>query len=526
MLPEKTNRLIYIYTVYLVAISIMLGSALSNASQFILLVGWLVGGNFKNKLLQLKSNGVFWSLAAVYFFHLIGLFYTNDMNWGILETHTKLPLLLAPLVFFTNAPLTSQELKRVFYFFIVGCAINTLWCLIYSFILHPGIDIREASRSMSHIRLGMFLDLAICCCVYLFFEIESFKSKLIAVLTCAYFILVLFLLGLASGLVYLAIIIFASICWLAFKQKLAIKISLVMLLIFALGFMWWNMVKIADQQLKPKNELVNTKLNYNNVGREYVHLELFGQKENGYYVLMNVQPHELETAWKLRVPGDAFDYASNTNMQRSDVLLRYMASKGLTKDSVGFSQLTEEDIKNIQQNICNYQFPEWSFLRKRIYELVNEYDEFINNRRTHGHSVSMRFYYWKKSIEIIKQHPLLGVGTGDVQQELNKLFEQETVLTSEWYKHPHNQFISIAVAMGVPALLVFIWSLIYPVVQLRKTLHAVYWPFLVISVMSFFTEDTLESLAGISFFAIWNALFLSQAWLKKQQNLEGLPANH
>lgn len=525
MLPEKTNRLIYIYTVYLVAISIMLGTALSNASQFILLVGWLVGGNFQNKFLQLKSNRVFWSLAAVYFFHLFGLIYTNDMNWGILEIHTKLPLLLAPLVFFTSSPLTSQELKRVFYFFITGCIINTLWCLTYTFILHPGIDIREASRTMSHIRLGMFLDLAISSCVYLFFETESFKSKLIAVLTCAYFILVLFLLGLASGLVYLSIIVFAGICWIAFKQKLAIKISLLLVLLVGLVFVWRNVAYITDQQLKPKNEVVNTKLNYNSSGREYVHLELYGQKENGYYVLMNIQPSELETAWNLRVPGDAFDYASNTNMQRSDVLLRYMASKGLTKDSVGFSQLTEEDIKNIQQNICNYQFPEWSFLRKRIYELVNEYDEFINNRRTHGHSVSMRFYYWKNSIEIIKQHPLLGVGTGDVQQELNKLFEQETVLTPEWYKHPHNQFISIAVALGIPALLVFIWSLIYPVVQLRKTLHAVYWPFLLISVMSFFTEDTLETLAGVTFFAIWNALFLSQAWFKKQQNPGGLPEN-
>lgn len=526
MLPDKTNRIIYIYTVYLVAIGIMLGSAASNASQFILLVGWLVGGNFKNKFLLLKSNMVFWYLAAVYFFHLVGLLYTSDMNWGVLETHTKVPLLLAPLVFFTNAPLSYQELKRVLYFFIAGCVINTLWCLTYAFILHPGIDIRDASRSMSHIRLGMFLDLAICCCVYLFSEAESLKTRLKVAFIGVYFIIVLFLLGLASGLVYLAIIALTSIFWFGFKQKLVIKVSLFLLLAFVLGFVWWNVSQIAKQQLTPKNEAVNTKLSYNIAGREYVHLDLYGQKENGYYILMNLQPEELEKAWKLRVPNDAFEYATNSNMQRLDVLLRYMTSKGLTKDSVGLSQLSEMDIKNIQQNICNYQYSEWSFLRKRIYELVNEYDEFINNRRTHGHSISMRFYYWKKSLEIIKQHPLLGVGTGDIQQELNKLFEQETVLTPEWYKHPHNQFISIAVAMGIPALLVFIWSLIYPIVHLRKTLHPIFWPFIAISVLSFFSEDTLESLAGISFYAIWNALFLSQAWLKKQQNPEGLLTNH
>jgi len=74
----------------------------------------------------------------------------------------------------------------------------------------------------------------------------------------------------------------------------------------------------------------------------------------------------------------------------------------------------------------------------------------------------------------------------------------------------HNQFLAITVAFGVIGLVVFLFSLAYPAVALRNYLHGLYFVFLLIAVVSFFTEDTLETQSGVSFFAFFNTLFI---WL-------------
>ncbi|MGZ3885603.1 MAG: hypothetical protein ACXVPD_16455, partial [Bacteroidia bacterium] len=59
--------------------------------------------------------------------------------------------------------------------------------------------------------------------------------------------------------------------------------------------------------------------------------------------------------------------------------------------------------------------------------------------------------------------------------------------------------------------IVFLFWLIYPVVRLKKYLHPLYFVFFLMAVFSFFTEDTLESQAGVTFFVYFNTLFLWQA---------------
>ena len=192
-------------------------------------------------------------------------------------------------------------------------------------------------------------------------------------------------------------------------------------------------------------------------------------------------------------------------------MLRYLSSKGLTKDSLGLSKLNEQDLNNIRNNVTNYLYPNWGYLHKRIYELVNEFEEYKNNRNINGHSITMRLYFWQAAIQIIKNNPLIGVGTGDVQQELNKTYtEIKSPLSEEWRKRPHNQFITITVAFGFAGLVFFLGSLVYPLLKLKKQLHLLYFPFFILLILSFILEDTLETQAGLTFFAVFNTLFISR----------------
>ncbi len=107
--------------------------------------------------------------------------------------------------------------------------------------------------------------------------------------------------------------------------------------------------------------------------------------------------------------------------------------------------------------------------------------------------------------------PVFGVGTGDIQDSFNKMYiDTQSKLNPEWRLRCHNQYLAIAVAFGFFGLLIFIFYLVYPAITLRKKLHYLYWPFFLIVLLSFITEDTLETQSGVTFFVFFNTLFL---WL-------------
>lgn len=524
MFSEKIHRYLFLFGVCSLAFGIMMGTVPTSVPQFILLGNWLIEGNFKQKWLQLRSNKLFWIISSLFLIHLIGLIYTQDISAGLNDVRIKLPLLFLPVLFFTSKPLLEKEFKVLLLCFLLGSFTNTLWCLIYNFVLHTNDAVRNASRFMSHIRLGLYLNVAIASCFYFIVVSNKNLHKFLFGIILIYFVFVLHVLGLASGIVNLMIVCLASLIVFLFKQKIYVKIvSLAVIAGCALfGFIFLN--SIFSSQLTTKVTENNIPHKNGSTGNVYLNYESTTQKENGNYVFINIQPTELKNEWQKRFPQDSFSYMPNPhNLQRYQVILRYMASKGLNKDSLGLTKLTASDIANIKNNVTNYLYPNWSFLHKRIYEFVWEYDEFVNERNINGHSLTMRLYFWKAAVTLIKKNLPFGVGTGDVQSELNKTYiETNSPLNVDWYKRPHNQFLTITVALGLVGLLLFLFSFLYPVINLKKQLHHLFWPYFLVLCISFVLEDTLETQAGLSFYAFFYTLFISQAFFKKQQSLEDL----
>ncbi len=521
MFTDKTHNSIYLFGLCSLGFGIMLGSSPTSIAQVLLLTNWVIERDFLRKWQQLKQNILFWILSSVFFIHLLGMLYSQDLLTAFHDLRTKIPLVLAPLVFFTSRPLKQKELYYIFYAFLLGCFLNITWCIVYSFILHHGLSVREVSRFMSHIRLGLFINLAIAILVYLVFEIQSKYKKIIIFCLLIFFVSALFILGLASGIVNFFCIAFFIFIYLFFMQKSFIKYTMLIIFICLTGYSFFYLKGVYRQQLSVKQSLYNTKQEKSSSGNLYFHYDFTGQKENGNYVLINIQPEELKREWNKQMPTDSFSFKPKEhNLEIYEVLVRYLSSKGLSKDSDGINNLSKTDKWNITHHITNFLYPDWSFIHKRLYELINEIDEYQNGRNLNGHSLTMRLYFWKAALYIIKDHPLFGVGTGDVQLELNKTYSKtKSPLEPKWYKRPHNQFITISVSLGLIGLLFFICSLIYPVIALNKFLPILYWPFFILAINSFILEDTLESQAGISFFAIFNTLFLSFAYFKKQQSL-------
>lgn len=520
MFSEKIHRYIYLFGLLGLGFGMMVGTVPTSIPQLILSGNWLLEGDFRRKWERLKKNPLFWTLAAVYLIHVAGLSYTEVMPDGLKDVRTKMPLLVLPLLIFSSRPLSIREFHGILYCFIAGSLVNTAWCMIYSFVLHTNELVRNASRFMSHIRLGLYLNIAIATCVYFAWRHTVFLRRAGFLLLAGYFVAVLYILGLASGLVNFMILFLLFLLVIIYRQGLWLKLGGLVVLLGFFILVGNYVYGIASAQLAVKPGEVNVPQALSPSGRPYMHFDTGGQKENGYYVQINIQPAELQQAWKQAFPEDSFSYAPPHNLQRYEVLIRYMASRGLNKDSAGMAALDRDDLERVRRNMTHYQHQEWSYLHKRIYELVNEYDEFVNHRFVNGHSLTMRLYFWKAACELVKEQGIFGVGTGDVQQELNRIYrETDSPLEEEWYKRPHNQYLTILVALGIPGLLIFLWSLVWPPVWLGSFLPKLYWPFLIVALISFLMEDTLETQAGLTFYAFFNTLFLAVGWSRRSGEL-------
>jgi hypothetical protein len=494
--------------------AMLFGTVPTSIPQIILFSNWVFEGNFKEKFRTLKGNKIFWILSSVFLMHLLGLFNTTNIEAGLNDIRIKVPLMLLPLVFFSTKSLDKKELNLLLSLFVAGIVLSSFWC-IYYYYSHTIIDLRKVSRFMSHIRFGLFINMGICTLVYFIMEGKKTIDRIVSIFIILYLLWFMLYFGLVTGLVLFGLVSAAFVLYLIIKQNTKIKlVGLSALILGACVGIWF-----LNSEWK-RNNFVDTSIN--NVpkekslsGRPYYPVGLKKQTENGFYLAYNIQYDELYKGW-LKL--------SNREILQNDkkgnpliwTMLRYMTSKGLTKDSTGLAQLSKEDVQNIENGITNYNYVGASPLRMRVKGFLTEYQDYKNGANPSGKTMLMRFEFWKAAIYIIKRNVWLGVGTGDSQAAFYKAYYRtDTKLSHEWRLRSHNQFLAIAVSFGVFGLALFIFSLVYPAFVLRKKLSGLYFIFLFIAVVSFLTEDTLESQSGVSFFAYFNTLLLWVGYSKK-----------
>ncbi len=520
--PAPAHRFFFLFGIVSMGFGIMMGAVPTSVPQFILLINWLLEGGFHENWRRIRYNRVFWATELIFLIHVIGMFYTSDLNEGFKDLQIKLPLLILPVVFFSSTPLTQKEIRLALQAFLIGCLINTLWSLFYSMGLHDTLSARKVSRFMSHIRLGLYLNIALLVCLKLFSSEKRKVLKWIYVLLFVYFLATMLTMGLATGLFIFVLLLLAIVIYATSKLKPIY--TLVVLFLSILGFYaGWNYVKrIYNNQHIAKTSSNNEFKQFSAAGNMYLLFDSLGRKENGFYIQRNIQLDELQRVWNRRNPLDSFSIRVHQyNLKRYEALIRYLAGKGLAKDSVGVMSLSAEDIRNISNNIPNHNFNNWSFIHQRVYELVNEYDDLTEKRNVNGNSVTMRYYFWKAAVFSIQQNFWFGTGTGDVKNTMLKSYkDSNSPLNAEWQKRPHNQFLTIAVAFGVLGLTGFLFSLLYPLFRLYHRVSPIYLGFLFVCLLSFLSEDTLETQAGATFFSFFNTFLVAEAFFKKPQNPE------
>lgn len=125
-------------------------------------------------------------------------------------------------------------------------------------------------------------------------------------------------------------------------------------------------------------------------------------------------------------------------------------------------------------------------------------------------SSAIRLSIWEAAIPPIKEHWLLGVGTGDVKDVLMEAYEAAGLDQAKRKRlNAHNQYVQVQLALGLPATLVMLLGFLLPFIQSVRRKNIVYSLFLFTVGFNLLLESALETQGGVVFYSLINALLMA-----------------
>lgn len=501
----------------LIAIGLSISKPLINLGILFMCFSWIVDGKIIERFNRFKSNKIALILCSIYFISLLGLIHTANFEYGLDDVRRKLPLLL-PMLIAGFSPLTKGEVFFLLKVFVGWVVFACCWsfCVYFGVLNEVIVDVRDYSRFNSHIRFGLEIALAIFFSGYFFHHTSKLLQKLLWLFSILFLLVSLYVFSLFTGtLVLIATLILILLVFGVSAKKKQIKylaIAFFFSLVIGVSFFIKNAINnfYACNRTEPLKELAVTKNGENYQKDDFTNNST--NKENGYFIYKNIAWQELSEAWnnKSKIPFDGKDLKGQ---DLKITLIRFITSKGQRKDKEAINNLTEAEILAIEQGVSNHKYLEMNGLSVRLHKIIWEYDSYINGGDINGHSVLMRWEYWKTAFRIIKSNFFLGVGTGDVQDAFNQQYiENNTILSENYRLRAHNQYITYMVTTGIVGFLWLLVVLFYPIIKTKAYKNYLYLTFFSITCLSMLTEDTLETIVGINFFVFFNSLFL----LKKE----------
>lgn len=460
----------------------------------------LFKADFKNYWKRWKTNFVFWFVFLLLIMHLVGLLYTENLEYAFGDLRSKLPLFVIPIA------LIAYPIKKNLFDYILGAFLLSLVItsiINYSYMVDYSFeDYRTFSLFGSHIRYSLLIVMGIAVSLYL-----GLKHKKIMVL----FLLLIIWLGLytinsqvLSGLIS----IFFLITGIALFFVSLLKNKTLQFSLFAFVGIFFIVVSMGVFRfITPKSDTLNflELPTHSKGGEPYFNDTLTLWFENQYHIRSLIADGELEKAWNERSEIDFYEKMPNGYEIRS-TLHRYMTSKNLPKDREGMGKMTDIDIKNVENGIYTILDTEPP-IKRHLLKLRNELYQYSVGGNPNGNSLLQRFEHWKAAKEIIKGNWILGIGTGDVQDAFDKEYERvDSRLTPEHRNRAHNEFLTFWISFGILGFVIFTGFWIIYLIQNIRWRNLIGIGFCFVAIASFLSEDTIETQQGVTFIALFLGL--------------------
>lgn len=491
MLKAPVHRKIYLVLLTLLGGCMVTSVGMANVVWVLLLANWLLEGRWHEKWQMARESRLLPAVAALFLLYVAGLLWTSNMPAGLHVVERELPLLVVPLVLLTTRPPQGRVREAIQSLYMATVFVVTVVGLV-RWLTIPDLPYRDIVPYISHIRFSLN------CCMVIFFAVVMLRKgrgknivrQIVLGALVVWMVAFLLLLRSYTTFVVLAVAPLAVLPWLRRKWLwLALWLAVVgaAAVMVVLGFREYY--RMVPQATAPLHEATAN-------GRLYDHWA-DGYVENGNYVNNYLCQEELEKEWPRRsdVPLAA---VTPSGFSVNATLVRYLNALGLPKDSVGVATLTDEQVAEIARGVPNPVYEHGSLPKRMLYVMIFEYENYRCFRAVKGFSMLQRFELWRTASHIIGEHPWLGVGTGDLCDAMEADFRATSSPLQGSELMPHNQYLTLAAQCGIPlavlVALLFLWAT--PALRRQGPLMAAW---LAAILISFLTENTLDSLAGILF---------------------------
>lgn len=513
MLRAVVHRRIYLVLLTLLGGCMVTTVGLSNVVWPLLFANWVFEGRWTEKWRMARESRLLQAFAVLFLMHVVGLLWTADLATGLDDIVDMLPLMAVPLVVLTT-PAPEGNTRRFILDFYGGTVFVVTVIGFIRWLTIPDLPHREIITYIRHIRFSLNICLVIFLLAHQSFKTRNLKLKALHWLLILWFLFFLLLLQSYTAFAILAVASLVailislnshnsptrkkrSLSWLVVWCAAA---GLVVLLLFLGCRSYYRLAPLATEPLRECTAN----------GRPYEHRQ-DGFIENGNYVNNYLCRAELINEWPTRstIPLDSLT-PSGHPVEAS--LIRYLNALGLPKDSAGVAALTDEQVDEIARGIANPVYEHGSPLRKMLHVTLFEYENYRCYHAVTGFTMLQRLELWRCTWRVIKKHPLLGTGTGDLHKALHDEFvaTDSPMLHNELY--PHNQYLTFTALFGFLgfAVIVFFFLRAWKKTILHSPFSILNLLYLLAILLSFLTENTLDSLPGILFCTWFLAFHRSQ----------------
>lgn len=484
----------------------------TNLAWFLLLVNWVAEWNWREKFRDFRHNYPLHAILAIAGVYLLWSIGCDNTAQTLEVLRIKMPMVAIPLVVLTSAPLQRREALSV-----AVCYLGTLFVVsiigLVRYLTIEGLPYRDIVPYISHIRFGLNICLGIVLLLLggpretrIFWGFWVLRGAM--VLWLLYF---LFLLRAYTA--FIILLVLALVLPIAFWRRLpkvtrrvALTVGIAAWLLI-IGTTWYYHHDYYTLRA-PSTAEVFPPVTAN--GNPYLHRN-DGLIENGNYVHKYVCEKEMRSEWQ-KLSKYPFDSLTPVGYTVYPALLRYLNAIGATKDSVGMQRLSPTDVAAIEQGIANPVYLQRG-PRKLFYVLFYEYENYRCFRSVSNFSTLQRLELWEAGWTASTRHPLLGVGTGDVNDAIQlELTKRQSPLWDSGL-HLHNQYLTFLLAFGWIGFIIiafFFLRALFPCKMQYSSFHSqfpiLFTAHMIIVLISFFGDNTLSTLAGITFVTLGYSL--------------------
>jgi hypothetical protein len=508
---QKRRENIFYAALLLNAVVFPFSEALISIAAGILLLQALVFYSRNHLPVKLRSLIIAFLPVSVFLVYLIGTFFTKDFSFALYELKKVVFWLVVPLAVYFSPKLPDKKVYYVLLVFVAAVCVSSLIVTGKLIFLNSATLSEFRTLSIiSHIRFSLQVVLAIIILTWFLINNKKFPIHpgVIAGLILWLFLFLVMLKSLIGIISILGTFILVLFFYAGTVKNYKFRTALILALVTVMAIPVIIIGKVFNDYYNFKNTDPETVEYKTPSGNLYHHDFSHHMRENGNLVYIYICDAELRQEWN-KISEIKYDDDLN-GYPLGSTLIRYLASLGYRKDSVGISRLSDDDIKLIEKGATNYKFSNhYLSLYPRIYETIWEIDDYKHTKDPNNKTLAQRIEFIKASLLLISENPLFGIGTGNWVQKYNEAYEKmNTKLLREKWSPSHNQYLNYMVKFGVVGFVWILIALILPLIILGHRHNFIFIIMLISIAIANLGDANLETHTGLSFFVFFYSFLL------------------